>query len=145
MAALPIPSAYPATVPPALPPPASVVTRATAPQDAADAETLCVSVDVGVRLAERVGELLDVLDVDAAGEREREGLLKRDALAEGEAGADLEALPLRLRVREGLVKREALAEGEAGADERVGEAEKLGEGEQTMEMARTRLLKRSTM
>ena len=48
-----------------------------------------MSVDVGVRLAERVGELLGVLDVDAAGEKEREGLLERDALAEGEDETDL--------------------------------------------------------
>ena len=80
--------------------------------DAGVADTLALA----LALAERVSELLGVRDLDAAGEREREGLLERDVLVEGEAGADKEALPLRLRVREGLVEREKLVKGDAKAD-----------------------------
>ena len=63
-------------------------------------------------MAERVGELLGVLDVDAAGEREREGLVEQDALAEGDAEKDGNEL---VTVLTGEGESEGEVDGEAAA------------------------------
>ena len=122
---------------------------------AVEGEELGDVVVEGSAEGEKEGEALAVDDENggrdgvrvALGEPVRLG--ETDALSVAEAAAPLAATlrvalgePERLGEPEAL--RVTLGEPAARLDERDGEADPLGEGEQTMEMARTRLLARST-
>ena len=110
MAALPTPSEYPQAVPLALPPPASVVTRAvvpTPPQAADDAEAL--------RLAVREAEAVALGDCE--GDDVRDAVADAPARRDGEAEAEVVRLgePEALRVRDAVKERLLVAETETEA------------------------------
>ena len=112
MAALPTPSEYPQAVPLALPPPASVVTRAvvpTPPQAADDAEAL--------RLAVREEEAVALGDCED--DDVRDAVADAPARRDGEAEAEAERLVLNV----------ALADSDSeGSGDSEGDAELLGHG-----------------